>query len=479
MTLQRRLLLLLLLSAPLVWGAGLLFGLNRARFEINELFDTQQIRLARQVLSTLPSAALNGAAAATPAPTSPGSLGDSELDGLSIAVWDKSDQLLLVDREGVLLPVRPGAQGFIDLTLHGEAWRVYYVPSAGGEWKIAVGQKQEERDELVWNLLAGQLVPWVLTLPVLLLVMAGAVRQALKPVRALTAQIESRPANELQPLAAPGTLPTDLAPLLQAMNAMLARIADSQERERRFIADAAHELRTPLAALQAQWDAQRLQASASDAQRLLTNATDAQRLQAPASAASPPHDKIALGFARMGRLVAQLLSLSRLEHAQPALQAHSPVDWHALVERLFSELLPLADRVGVELECVWPVNGATPLPLHGDTELVASMLRNLLDNALRHSARGQTVSLRLLHDRIEVIDDGPGVDEQHLARLGDRFFRPAGQETTGSGLGLSIVTRIAGLIGLQVSWANRGGEPPQRRGFVVRLSRVTAAPSIH
>ena len=285
------------------------------------------------------------------------------------------------------------------------------------------------------------------------------------------------------------------------MNAMLARIADSQERERRFIADAAHELRTPLAALQAQWDAQRLQATASDpqrlqatatdaqrlqatatdAQRLPTDATDAQRVQAPTSAAPPPHDKIAQGFARMGRLVAQLLSLSRLEHAQPAPQAQPPVDWHALVERLFSELLPLADRVGVELECVWPVDGTTPLPLHGNTELVASMLRNLLDNALRHSALGQTVSLRLLHDRIEVIDDGPGVDEQHLARLGDRFFRPAGQETTGSGLGLSIVTRIAGLLGLQVSWANRGGEPP-KRGFVVRLSRlsrVSAAPSVH
>ena len=447
MTLQRRLLILLLLSAPLVWGAGLLFWVEHARFEINELFDTQQIRLARQVLSTLPSASLNGKAASPITAPSPGSLGDAELDDLSIAVWDRTDRLLLVDREGVLLPVRHGDEGFINLTLGGETWRTYYVPADSGDWQIAVGQRQEERDELLWSLLASQLVPWVLTLPVLMLVMAGAVRQALKPVRALTAQIDLRAANDLQPLSATD-LPTDLQPLLRATNTMLARIAGSHERERRFIADAAHELRTPLAALQAQWDAQ--------------------RLQAPEAAPAP--DKIAQGLARMGRLVAQLLALSRLDQPAPA-AADQVVDWPALVERLFSELLPLADRAGVELECVWPPAGEAPLALQGDSELIAAMLRNLLDNALRHSAPGQTVSLRLLHDAIEVVDDGPGVDDEHLARLGDRFFRAPGQDTSGSGLGLSIVTRIAAMHGLRVSWANRGGEPP-RRGFVVRLERV-------
>jgi two-component system sensor histidine kinase QseC len=449
MTLQRRLLLFLLLSAPLVWGVGLLFGLNHARFEIDELYDTQQIRLARQVLSTLPSAALNGEPARA-APTSPGSQGSAELDGLSIAVWDRRGRLLLADREGMLLPAQPGAHGFVPLTFDGEAWRVYYLPSESGEWAVAVGQKQQERDELVWSLLAGQLVPWVLTLPALLLVMAAAVRQALKPVRALTAQIERRDAGDLQPLAAPA-LPTDLQPLLQALNTLLARTADSHERERRFIADAAHELRTPLAALQAQWDAQ--------------------RLHDPAPAhPQQGHDKIAQGLARLGRLVAQLLSLSRLEQPLPP-DRRRRVDWPALVEGLFGELLPAADRAGVELACAWPPAGETPLELHGDTELIVAMLRNLLDNAVCHSARGQTVTLRLLHDGIEVIDDGPGVDDEHLARLGDRFFRPAGQARSGSGLGLSIVRRIAALHGLQVSWANRGGTPDERRGFIVRLMR--------
>ena len=99
------------------------------------------------------------------------------------------------------------------------------------------------------------------------------------------------------------------------------------------------------------------------------------------------------------------------------------------------------------------------------------MLRNLLDNALRHSAAGQTVSLRLLPDSIEVIDDGPGVDDEHLARLGDRFYRTPGQDGPGSGLGLSIASRIAAMHALRLRWANRGGEPP-RRGFVVRLTQA-------
>ena len=460
MTLQYRLMMMLLLSAPLVWGAGLLYGLREARIEINELFDTQQIRLARQVLATLPTASLDvmpANAATFGPPGSVGSPGDADLDELSIAVWNRQDKLLLVDREGVLLPIRRESAGFVDITLGGEAWRVFYLPTASDEWRVAVGQKQEERDELVWGLLVGQLVPWVLTLPVLLLVMAGAVRQALRPIRALTDEIDRRTATDLRPLATQD-LPTDLNPLLQSMNTLLARIAEGQQRERRFIADAAHELRTPLAALQAQWDAQRLQSAGALA------------ASHPDLPTSPP-DKISQGLARMGRLVAQLLSLSRLD--QPLDPATlSEVDWRPLVERLFGDLLPMANQHKVDLECAWPPSGQAALPLRGHPDLLAAMLRNLLENAVRHSAAGQTVTLAFSSDAIEVTDDGSGVDEEHLARIGDRFYRPPWQEAPGSGLGLSIVKRIAGLHGLQAHWANRSGQVPGQRGFAVRLTRA-------
>lgn len=446
MTLQRRMMLLLLLSAPLVWTGGLLFSLDRARHEINELFDTQLIRLARQMQSTLPLADIDVIDLPPAGTAAQAALGDAELEDMATAVWNRDGRLLLVDREGVLLPRQPDASGFHDMTLGGELWRVYYLQASTGAWLVAVGQIMSERDELVWDLIAGQLLPWALTLPVLLLVMAAAVRQALKPVRTLTGEIDRRAADDLQPLPVKD-MPSDLQPLVRAMNTMLERIADMLDRERRFTADAAHELRTPLAALQAQWDAARLSVGA------------------PAEA-DASQDKIGRGLARLSRLVTQMLAMARLDHVQSH-AAGTPIVWSDVVEQVINEVLPLADRERVELACEWPAGAAAPLPLNGDASLLASMLRNLIENALRHTPPNGHVTLRLSADGIEVLDEGPGVPPEQLSRLGDRFFRPPGEETPGSGLGLSIVRRIAELHGLAVDWGPRDDAP----GFRVQVRR--------
>ena len=137
MSLQRRLLLYLLICAPVVWGVALLVSADRARHEVNELFDTEIIRLARQVQATLVGVrhARAGAAAAAP------SAGEADLRDLAIAVWNAEGQLLLVDREGVQLPRRADATGFVDLQLDGEPWRVYYLQSPRGDWLVAAGQR--------------------------------------------------------------------------------------------------------------------------------------------------------------------------------------------------------------------------------------------------------------------------------------------------------------------------------------------------
>ena len=124
MTLQRRMMLLLLLSAPLVWTGGLLFSLDRARHEINELYDTQLIRLARQMQSTLPLADIDVIDLPPTETAAQAALGDAELEDMATAVWNRDGRLLLVDREGVLLPRQPDASGFHDMTLGGELWRV-------------------------------------------------------------------------------------------------------------------------------------------------------------------------------------------------------------------------------------------------------------------------------------------------------------------------------------------------------------------
>ena len=354
-------------------------------------------------------------------------------------------QLMLADREGGKLAYRSDAIGFADQDFDGERWRVYYQRAASGDWMVAVGQLSEEREELVRAILMGQLLPWVLTLPALLIAMALAVRQALKPVHRLTAELQQRSSDDLHALR-DDAFPSDLRPLVQAMNELLHKVDSQIEHERRFTADAAHELRTPLAALQAQWDAAQLEAG-----------------RAP----SPADAKIAQGLQRLSRLVTQMLALSRLEHLDRATTTQ-PIDWVAMVEALFGELLPLAERHRVELECEWPAQDAKPLLQRGDSELLTLMLRNLMDNAVRHSPPGGRVKLRLATDAIEVIDNGPGVPAEHLHRLGDRFFRMPGQAESGSGLGLSIVQRIAALHGLALSWGP--GTDAGAPGFRLRLS---------
>ncbi len=443
MSLRRRLLLYLAATAPLVWAAALAFSWHAASGEVNELFDTELIRLARQVQGALRDGP--GQPAYQPGPRTEASAGAAELDDLAVAVWDGQGRLLVNDREGAQLRFRPDASGFVDETIQGDPWRVYYLQSPDRQRLVAAGQSLHEREELVGNLLWGQLLPWLLVLPGLLAAMGWAIRQALAPLDAISRQLAVRPAHDLSPLPDAGT-PSELAPLVQATNGLFARIAGLLARERRFTADAAHELRTPLAFLRTQWDVVRR-----------SSAAERERAEAQFSA----------GLERMDRLVTQLLALSRAEAADARLLS-TEIAWPAIVERVLSDCLPLATRREVELACEWPAGGRPALPLLGDTELLTVLLRNLVDNAIRYTPRGTTVTLLMQADAIEVVNEAPPLPAGQLARLGERFSRPDGQDAPGRGLGLSIVQRIGALHGLSVEHA----AGPQGRGVraIVRFS---------
>jgi two-component system sensor histidine kinase QseC len=445
LSLQRRLLLYLLICAPIVWAVALVASANRARHEVNELFDTEIIRLARQVQATLVGATLPGQALPA-APTG----GEADLRDLAVAVWNADGQLLLVDREGVQLPRRTDASGFVDTAIDGKPWRVYYLQASRGEWLVAAGQRLHERDELVWGLVASQLLPWLLVLPVLLLAMAWAVKRALAPVHVLTSELLERSADDLRPVPA-GHAPSELQPMLTAMNGLFARIESTLERERRFTADAAHELRTPLAVLRAQWD-------------VLRGATgEAERSRAAA--------QLDAGMVRMDRLVTQMLALSRLESTDRLPQANE-VHWPPIVEQVMSDMLPLAERRHIELDCDWPAAGTTPLPLQGDADLLAVLLRNLLDNAIRYAPERSTVTLRFDASTLAVENAGAPLSPETLAHLGERFHRIDGHSESGSGLGVSIVQRIAALHGLALRYHTRG----DGQGVVAELvTRIAAA----
>jgi two-component system sensor histidine kinase QseC len=418
---------------------ALLVSANRAQKEVNELFDTEIIRLAMQVQATL--------VVARPARQSlppQHAAGEADLRDLALAVWNRQGELLLVDREGVQLPYRSDAAGFVDLRLDGSAWRVYYLRSADGDWLVAAGQRRSERDHLVRELVGSQLLPWLLVLPVLMLAMVWAVRRALQPVGLLTRELHGRSADDLSPVALTKA-PQELRPMVAAMNGLFARIGSTLERERRFTADAAHELRTPLAVLRAQWDV--LRGAGGEAER--------RRAEAQFDA----------GMDRMDRLVTQMLALSRLEATEQLPQA-VPLQWPAIVEQAFSDVLPLAERRHIELACEWPAAGTPALPLHGDAGLMTSLLRNLLDNAVRHAPEGSGVLLRLGPDRLQVENDGPPLSPEVLTGLGQRFHRVRGQAEGGSGLGVSIALRIAELHGLALRYATGAGG----RGVVAELA---------
>ena len=444
MSLQRRLLAFLLLCAPLVWGVALIVSASRARHEVNELYDSEIIRLARQVQATLPGL---GDSAGSPAELAP-SGGTADLRDLAIAVWSGEGKLLLSDREGVQLPRRADAVGFVDLTLGGDAWRVYYLQSARGTWLVAAGQRLYERDELVKDLVSSQLLPWLLVLPVLLLAMAWAVRQALAPVRTLTADLQRRGADDLQKVPT-ALIPVELGPLFAAMNGLFARIESTLARERRFTADAAHELRTPLAVLRAQWDV--LSRSREESER------------------SRAFARLGAGLDRMDRMVEQLLALSRVDAAERPAQAE-PVEWKHVVEQVVNDLLPLAERRRIELACDWPAEGTPAFVLRGDADLLTLLLRNLLDNAVRYAPEGSEATLRFSADGLDVENAGPPLPREMVARLGERFHRAAGQAESGSGLGISIAQRIAALHGLELRYRARS----DGSGVVAELRRLSA-----
>lgn len=456
-TLQRRLFMAVLLAAPLGWGLTLGLTFWRAHHEINELYDTDMVRVAQYVQAVtgkLPverAAEVNAQAGAESAPAP--SLGDAGLDYVTVAAWPPKGEPINLDDRAVALPRADGTEGFVDLPLQGHDWRVFYLDQADTGWRIAVGQRQDERRELTVAYVLGQLLPSLLGLPILLVLLVVAVRQALRPVRQLSADIEKRQPLDPTPIANEH-VPAEITPVVAAMNGLLKRAADAAEHERRFIADAAHELRTPLAALKAQWEAARLLGDAAERRQ---------------------HERLVQkGIDRLQRLVEQLLALSRLER-RGAHTFDDSIDWHAVSSQAISDCWALARDKGMDIECIWPLRGDLPLPVSGNTELLTALLRNLVDNAVRYSPSGSLIKVAFARDRIEVMDEGGGVEGEQLRRLGDRFYRRAGSQQDGSGLGLSIVARIAELHGLDIRFANRRDGEGHVRGLSVSIVRQTVA----
>ena len=310
--------------------------------------------------------------------------------------------------------------GFRTVRIDGQAWRVFATRGAQRDVEVYVGERIDSRAAILWAVARSTLWPMLLALPLLGLALWWVVRRGTAPLRRLGATLAARPASALQPLTLDGT-PAEMMPMVDALNGLFERIAELLDTERRFTADAAHELRTPIAAIRAQ------------AQVALGEPEAAARRHALQATIE--------GCDRASHLVDQLLTLARLEAEQaPPLQR---IDLAALARRVVADIAPqaLGRRQHLSLEA------AAPRVVAGDETLLAVLLRNLIDNAVRYSPPGATVQVRLTEDEgavaLDVDDSGPGLGEGELQRLGERFFRGPASDATGSGLGWSIARRIA------------------------------------
>ncbi|CAB3795700.1 Sensor protein QseC [Paraburkholderia caffeinitolerans] len=352
--------------------------------------------------------------------------GDDESRVIVQRLGDGNASTAGVDEGGALALPATLADGLQTLDVSGETFRVLIKTTAAGE-RIAVAQESGFRNEIARDGALRAVTPFLILVPVLLLIVADLVRTMFRPIAALSKEIDQRAEEALHPVE-DCHLPIEVRPFAVAINRLLARVAQTMDNQRRFVADAAHELRSPLTALSLQ----------------------AERL-ADAEMSGPARERLTVlrqGIERGRNLLDQLLTLARAQAVAEA--PTSPVSVQGIYRRVLEDLMPLAESrhidIGVEGEqdaLVWV----------SELDMIA-VVKNLVDNAIRYTPEGGRVDLSVStqHERavLRVRDTGPGIPVAERERIFAPFYRALGSAQPGSGLGLSIVRAIANRIGAEI-----------------------------
>lgn len=434
LSLRARLMGGFLLLTAIGWGAASVSAWLQARHTINELFDTQQMLFAKRLITLNPADLSRSALPATKKVLS-SHHGEQEDDALAFAIFTRTGERVFDDGDnGENFLFEPHYRGFRDGKLRGDSdlWRMVWLNTPDERYVIVVGQEWEYRDEMTGAVVQSTLLPWLFALPLMMILLLWLLQRELAPLKQIAHQLQRRSPDDATALSA-ARLPQEVRPMVDALNGLFSRIHQMLQRERRFTSDAAHELRSPLAALKVQSEV--VQLAHDDAEM---------RQHALAN--------LDTGIDRATRLVDQLLTLSRLD-AQRTLAGSETVDLTQLAQQAIVEQDGAAQRAGISLRLENHAGDA--LLCQGHALLLSLLLRNLLDNAIRYGKRGGTVQVTLRQRQWEISDDGPGVSEEALQRIGERFYRPPGQEKSGSGLGLSIVQHIAAIHNMQMRIANQ------------------------
>ena len=420
-SLQARLLALVLGLVAVVWLGAAAVTWYDARHELDELLDGHLAQAAALLVVLQAGEGDDDDVADAP-------LLHKYAPSVAFQVFHEG-RLTIRSANATTTPMSSVTNGFETVRLSGGSeWRVFATRGAESDVQVYVGEQIASRSAILQAVLRSVLWPLFVALPLLALAAWWAVRQGLVPLRELSRVLDQRRAQSVEPLVLDHA-PLEMLPLVKALNQLLERIGGMVESERRFTADAAHELRTPIAAIRAQ--AQVAMGAGAD---------EAQRQHALQTTLA--------GCDRATQLVDQLLTLSRLEAATAIHVA--VLDLSALTRRVAAELAPAALARQQKLELEAPVR----CDVAGDEMLVGVLVRNLLDNAMRYSPEGATIRIKVSLEsgatRLQLHDSGAGMSEEQMARLGERFYRVLGTDQPGSGLGWSIVRRIAQVHGAQV-----------------------------
>ncbi len=344
-------------------------------------------------------------------------------------------------------------------TMHGTPVRIAYAyvrleHKTGNEAPMAlvqVAETLEKRAQLANEIIKGVILPQFIILPIVLALVWFALARGLSPLAELQERIRARGSDDLSPIA-PNQVPEEISPLVNSLNDMLARLSSSIDMQKRFIADAAHQMRTPLAGMRMQSELALRQTDSEEIRRSL--------------------EQLAKSSEAATRLVNQLLALARAENQPQAGTSLQPLELSELARGTVQDWVSASFAARIDLGYEAP---AEPVEIVGNPTMLRELLSNLIDNALRYTPSGGSVTVRVRSDEtrgiLEVEDTGPGIAPAERSRVFERFYRILGNKAEGSGLGLAIVREIAQQHGVDVEiYANPRALQPKLPGALFRLS---------
>lgn len=431
-SIRGRLFLILMITTGIVWMSAIAWIYLSTRSEVERVLDARLIEAARMVNSLISSKEIDPKRAVQ-IPTVGTEIHASYDRQLSCQIWALDGTLVGRSDAAPSTPLTEYGEGFSQTEVGGEVWRVYAMLNSDLGIRVLVGDNMRVRDRLVADVIRGLALPALLILPILAGLIWLSVRKGLAPLNAMARALETRPASDLSSLPDAHT-PSEIKPVIRSLNGLFARVSAARERERDFTAFAAHELRTPIAGLKTQAQV----ALGSDDPNIRGNALR----------------QIVVGVDRTSRLVRQLTDLTNAEGGEIA-----PNRRDVNLGKIVGELVDDIHQHYKSAPAIETDQKLSEINLSADPALLTLAARNLIENAVLHSHGDGVVrcSARMGSEGIALTidDDGPGIPEEELPRVRDRFYRGCNKSLMGSGLGLAIADLAMKRLGGDVHLENR------------------------